>query len=45
MEHHHINKDKIIEAFYLKPYEPDSEMPFGEKQLKRKQWKQNTEVI
>lgn len=31
MKNRVINKDKIIEAFYLEPYEPDSEMPFGEK--------------
>ena len=31
MKHRHINKDKIIEVFYSEPYEPDAEMPFGEK--------------
>jgi len=31
MKYHHINKHKIIEAFYLEPYSPDAEMPFGEK--------------
>lgn len=31
MKLHVVNKDKIVEAFYLEPYAPDSEMPFGEK--------------
>ena len=31
MKNHLVNKDKIIEAFYLEPYSPDKDMHFGEK--------------
>jgi hypothetical protein len=30
MKNHLVNKHKIIEAFYLEPYSPDKDMPFGD---------------